>query len=57
MPASSPADSSINVYFPPMFFSIADIHPEQHLCPILGVGAAGAGVNAQDGIVVIDMAR
>ena len=35
----------------------AGIHPQQHLNPVVGVGAAGAGVDGQDGGAVVVRAR
>ena len=37
-------------------FAPAKMHPHQHGCPVLGFGAACAGVNAQDCIVRIVLA-
>ena len=35
----------------------ADIHPQQHLCPILRLGAAGTGMHFEIAVVAIGLAR
>ena len=49
MPASSPWSRSSSR--PPEAAALgpAQVHAQEHLGPVLGVGAAGAGVNLQDG--------
>ena len=37
-------------------FGIAHIHPQQHLGPVLGFGAAGAGVQGENRIIRIILA-
>src|SRR4030067_1202605 len=34
-------------------FRPAQVHPLEHLCPILGVGASSAGVDVRGGVVVV----
>ena len=34
----------------------AGVHPVEHLAPVLGLGAAGAGVEAEDGVAVVVLA-
>ena len=34
-------------------FSPAGVHPEEHFGPVLGVGAAGTGVNGNNGVVAV----
>ena len=31
----------------------AQVHTQQHLGPVLGVGAAGAGVDSEDGVAAV----
>jgi hypothetical protein len=35
----------------------AQVHAQQHLGPVLGLGAAGAGLNVQEGVGAIHVAR
>jgi len=35
----------------------AQIHAQQHLRPVLGLGAAGAGLDVQEGVVGVHLAR
>jgi hypothetical protein len=37
----------------PVAFHPSGIHPEEHLGPVLGLGAAGAGVDGDDGVLVV----
>ena len=34
----------------------AQVHPQQHACPVLGLGAAGAGMNAHERIALVAFA-
>lgn len=50
-PASSPARKSRVSTLKLFFFGPADVHAEEHLDPVLSFGAAGAGVEGDDGVV------
>ena len=57
MPASSPSwKSMISVLYPRRSHQRRNMRM-QHLRPVLRVGAAGARVDAEDGVGVIDLAR
>ena len=56
MPASSPAWTSLSLGFEALLLGPAQIHAHQHLGPILALGAAGAGVDGDDGVERIGFA-
>ena len=41
----------------PVRFRPAAVHPQQHLGPVLGLGPAGAGVNLEEAVVAVGLAR
>jgi hypothetical protein len=45
-----PGEEIQDGHFEPMALRPADIHPHEHLGPVLGLGTARAGVNGQQGI-------
>ena len=52
-PASSPCRISTSSVLKASFLCPAQIHPEHHLRPVLGLGTAGPGMNADDGVIKI----
>ena len=50
MPASSPGETSSSSAPKPPPLGPAPLHPENHLGPVLGVGAAGAGVHCHQSV-------
>ncbi len=57
MPASSPSCISRTSTLKPLAFRPARIHAQQHVRPILALGAAGAGMDFEVGVVGIGLAR
>ena len=57
MPASSPSDSSTNLDLEAVSLGPARVHAQQHLRPVLALGAAGAGMHFEIGIETIGLAR
>ena len=57
MPASSPSLSSIQSMLCCLVFRPAEIHAQQHLGPVLALGAAGTGVDLEEAVEAIGLAR
>ena len=57
MPASSPSLSSMQLDLVAVALGPARVHAQQHLGPILALGAAGAGVDFEIGVVGVGLAR
>ena len=57
MPASSPGLSSIDLDLVAVRLGPAHVHAQQHLRPVLALGAAGAGVDLEIGVVGVGLAR
>ena len=55
-PASSPGLSSTKLGGEAPVLGPAEVHAEQHLGPVLRVGAAGAGVDRDDGVAGVVLA-
>ena len=55
-PASSPASASRTVTSKPLALGPPQVHAQEHLGPVLGVGAAGAGMDRHDRVVVVQLA-
>ena len=53
MPASWPSWTSSTSKSKPRFCAQRDVHAEQHLGPVLRVGAAGAGVDLADRVALV----
>ena len=56
MPAPSPWDSSSNLDLVAVLLGPARVHAKQHAGPVLALGAAGAGVHLEIGIVGVGLA-
>src|SRR5512137_1478224 len=46
-----------DVGLPPPALAVAEVHPEQHLRPVLGFGAAGAGVDGEKTVTPVMLPR
>ena len=57
MPASSPFEPVGDFGLEAVALGPAQVHAQQHLRPVLALGAAGAGVDGDDGAAVIVLAR
>ena len=57
MPASSPAVSSITSTLNLLPLGPADVHAQQHARPVAALGAAGAGMDFDIGVVAVGLAR
>ena len=53
MPASSPFDHVHELGRKTLAVDPAQVHAQQHFGPVLGFGAAGPGVNVDDGVVTV----
>ena len=56
MPATSPALTSSSSVFQPLSSHQRRIHAQQHFGPVLRLGAAGAGLHVDEGVVRIHLA-
>ncbi len=53
MPASSPFHPVEHRHLEALALRPADVHPQQHLGPVLRFGAAGAGMDGQHGVAAV----
>ena len=56
MPASEPAETSSSSTSKPAALGPAQVHAQQHVGPVLGVGAALARLDLADGVVLVVLA-
>ena len=56
MPASSPGVSDCSSTLIAVALGPADVHPRQHRGPVAALGAAGAGVDLEEGVVAVRLA-
>ena len=56
MPASSPGLSAISSTFMPLRLGPAHVHAGEHRRPVAALGAAGAGVDLEEGVVAVGLA-
>ena len=56
MPACSPSDCSVSVHLVAVRLGPAHVHAQQHLGPVLRLGAAGAGVHLDVAVVGVGLA-
>ena len=57
MPATSPSATSVISALKPALVGPAQVHAQQHLRPVLRLGAAGAGLDVEEAVVRIHLAR
>ena len=57
MPASSPSVSSMILDLVAVLLGPARVHAQQHVGPVLALGAAGAGMHFEIGVVGVGLAR
>lgn len=56
MPATSPSDRLDDSGVEAVLVGPAQVHAQQHVGPVLGLGAAGAGLDVQVGVVRVHLA-
>ena len=53
MPAAPPSSRSVIWVVKPLRFGPHQVHAQEHLGPVAGLGAAGAGVDRDEGVAVV----
>ena len=53
MPAAPPSSRSVICGLEPLRLGPHQVHPQEHLGPVAGLGAAGPGVDGHEGVAVV----